>query len=285
VSALGPALVLFLLMLVIGIELRADDFRRVLRHPRAVWVGTFGHLVALPCASVLLLRAVDVSPSLAAGVVLIAATPGAGMSNVFAYLAGAHTALSVTLTALASLLAAVSLPLVMALGVRGVGGEQQAVEVPLLAFAGQLLLLVVLPIGLGMQLRQRWPEASLRHAPRLRLGTLLAVLALIAVSAGSGDVDLVSEVRSALWLALCWTAMAMALGMLLGAVADLDADDRFTIGVELAAKNVGLSAIVALTALESPELAIFAGAYVAVGYPLILGLSLGRRRLRRAAAA
>jgi len=285
VTALGAAFVLFALMLVIGLELGVDDFRRVLRHPRAVWVGTFGHLCALPIATVLLLRAVDVSPSLTAGVVLIAATPGAGMSNVFTYLAGAHTALSVTLTALASLLAAVSLPVVMALGMRGVGETAQAIDVPVLALAGQLLFLVVLPIGLGMHLRRRWPEASRRHGARLRLGTLLAVLGLIALSVATSDSDLVGEVRNGLWLALCWTAMAMGLGLAIGAVADLDADDRFTIGIELASKNVGLSAIVALTALESPELAIFAGAYVVVGYPLVLGLALARRRLRGARPA
>jgi BASS family bile acid:Na+ symporter len=285
VTALGAGLVLFSLMLVIGLELGVDDFRRVLRHPRAVWVGIFGHLCALPLATVLLLRAVDVSPSLAAGVVLIAATPGAGMSNVFTYLAGAHTALSVTLTAVASVLAAVSLPVVMSLGVRGVGGAAQAIDVPLLALSAQLLFLVVLPIGLGMQLRRRWPEASRRHAARLRLGTLLAVLGLIAFSAGTSEGDLVGEVRTGLWLALCWTAMAMLLGVGLGALADLDADDRFTIGIELAAKNVGLSAIVALTALQSPELAIFAGAYVVMGYPLVLLLALARRRMRGARPA
>ena len=58
-----------------------------------------------------------------------------------------------------------------------------------------------------------------------------------------------------------------------------------TIGIELAAKNVGLSAIVALTALESAELAVFAGAYVAVGYPLILATALVRKRLRARATA
>lgn len=281
-SALGPGLVLFALMLVIGLELALDDFRRVAREPRAVWVGTAGCVLVLPLASVALLRAVEVSPNLAAGVMLITATPGAGMSNVFTYLGGAHTALSVTLTAVASLLAVVTLPLVMVLGVRAVGGDAPAIEVPVFQLGGQLLLLVLLPIGIGMRLRQRWPEACRRLAPRLRLGTLLAVVALVAVSVGSDSSSgLFDEVRSGLLLALLWTAMGMGLGLALAGLAGLGADDRFTIGVELATKNVGLSAIVALTALESPQLAVFAGAYVAVGYPLVLGLALARRRLRR----
>jgi BASS family bile acid:Na+ symporter len=287
VTAVAPGLVLFLLMLAVGLELTPDDFRRVARFPRAVWVGTLGNLVALPLASVLLLRVVDASPELAAGVVLITATPGAAMSNVFTYLAGAHTALSVTLTAIASLLAVVTLPLIMALGVRGLGGAAPVVDVPVLAFSLQLLLLVLLPTGLGMALRSRWPAPTRRHAGKLRAAALLAVLGVIALSVGSGadaaESELLAALRAGLPLALGWTLMALVLGVAIAAAARLDADDRITIGIELAAKNVGLSAIVALTVLDSPELAVFAGAYVAVGYPLVVGLALVRRRLRRGA--
>src|SRR5262245_59132405 len=144
VTIVAAGSILFALMLAVGLELVPDDFRRVARHPRSVWVGTLANLAALQFVSVLLLRAVDVSPELAAGVVLITATPGAAMSNVFTYLAGAHTALSVTLTAIASLLAVVTLPLVMWLGMRGLGGSAPAIDVPVLVLFGQLLCLVLL---------------------------------------------------------------------------------------------------------------------------------------------
>ena len=286
-SVAAAGLVLFALMLAVGLELTADDFRRVARYPRAVWVGTLGNILALPIATVLLLRALDVSPNLEAGLVLITATPGAAMSNVFTYLAGAHTALSVTLTAIASLLAVVTLPLIMALGVRGLGGSAPAVDVPVPALGAQLLFLVLLPTALGMELRRRWPEATARHGGKLRAGALACVVGVIALSVGAdeSDAELLGEVRSGLPLALGWTVMAMLLGVALSAAAGLGSDDRLTIGIELAAKNVGLSAIVALTALESAELAVFAGAYVMVGYPFILVTALVRKRLRACATA
>jgi BASS family bile acid:Na+ symporter len=285
VTIVAAGLILFALMLAVGLELTTDDFRRVARYPRAVWVGTLGNLCALPIATVMMLRAIEVSPHLAAGLVLITATPGAAMSNVFTYLAGAHTALSVTLTAIASLLAVVTLPIIMALGVRGLGGSAPALEVPVLALGGQLLFLVLLPTALGMALRRRWPEATARHAGQLRAGTLTAVVAVIALSVGADESGLLGEVTSGLPLALAWTVMAMLLGIALSALAGLGADDRMTVGIELAAKNVGLSAIVALTALESAELAVFAGAYVLVGYPFILVTALVRKRLRAGAIA
>lgn len=285
VAAAG--LVLFLLMLAVGLELTLDDFRRVARYPRAVVVGTLANLCALPLATVLVLRQLDVSPNLAAGLVLITATPGAAMSNVFTLLAGAHTALSVTLTAIASLLAVVTLPIIMMLGVRGLGGAVAPVDVPVLGFAAQLFFLVLLPTALGMTLRGGWPEMTARHGGKLRAAALVAVLGVIALSvaADESDAALVAEMRSGLPLALGWTLMALLLGVALAALAGLGSDDRMTIGIELAAKNVGLSAIVALTALESAELAVFAGAYVAVGYPLIIVMALVRKRLRAGATA
>jgi BASS family bile acid:Na+ symporter len=284
VTVVFAGLILFTLMLAVGLELTVNDFRRVARYPRAVWVGTLGNILALPIATALMLRAIDVSPNLAAGLVLITATPGAAMSNVFTYLAGAHTALSVTLTAIATLLAVVTLPLIMALGTRSLGSAVEAVDVPVLALGGQLLFLVLLPTALGMALRRRWPEATARHAGKLRAGTLACVVAVIAHSLGADESGLLGEVASGLPLALAWTVMAMLLGIALSALARLGSDDRITVGIELAAKNVGLSAIVALTALESAELAIFSGAYVLVGYPFVLVTALVRKRLRATGA-
>lgn len=282
-TVVAAGLVLFALMLAVGLELAPDDFRRVGRHPRAVVVGTLGNLCALPLATVALLRALDLSPDLSAGVMLIAATPGAALSNVFTLLAGAHTALSVSLTAVATLLAVVTLPVLMALGLRGLGGAMPELDVPVLAFSGQLFFLVLLPTAIGMGLRRRWPEATRRHAPKLRAGTVVAILGVIALSVGADESGLAAEVQAGLGVAFVWTAMAMGLGIALAALARLGSDDCITIGIELAAKNVGLSAIVALTALESAELAVFAGAYVLVGYPFVLVTALARRRLRGAA--
>jgi BASS family bile acid:Na+ symporter len=285
VTLVAAGLILFALMLAVGLELTPDDFRRVARYPRAVWVGTLANMCVLPLVTVILLRALDASPNLEAGLVLITATPGAAMSNVFTYLAGAHTALSVTLTAIASLLAVVTLPIIMAFGMRGLSDAVPVVQVPVLALGAQLLFLVVLPTLLGMALRKRWPEATRRHAGKLRGAALCAVVAVIAVSAGADDHGLADEVIGGLPLAFAWTSMALLLGVALASAARLDADDRITIGIELAAKNVGISAIVALTALESAELAVFAGAYVAVGYPFVLATALVRRRLRGARSA
>ena len=94
--------------------------------------------------------------------------------------------------------------------------------------------------------------------------------------------DLVQEVLvRALPAAALWTLGAGAAGWLTGAMLRLDRADRFTFAIEFSAKNVGMAAIVALAGFPRPELAVFAGAYVAVGYPMAVVASLVFRRLHR----
>ena len=103
-SELGPY-GLFVLMTIVGMELTVDDFRRVVAAPRAVIGGTLGQLLLLPLMTWGLVVGLGLAPIFGAGAVLVAVSPGAGISNVLAAVARANVALSVTLTAFASVLA------------------------------------------------------------------------------------------------------------------------------------------------------------------------------------
>ena len=276
---LAAPFVLFAMMTVVGLELTADDFRRVARYPLVVLVGTAAQWTLLPLMAAGLLATTRPEPGVAAGIVLVTAAPGGGVSNVFTFLAGANTALSVTLTAVSSLLAVVALPLVTATGFAWFVGEEGGVAVPVLPLIGQLVVLVVLPIGLGMELRRRRPHVAERHASRLR-GVVLVLLAVLFTAALRADQSgLVSEVFRNLGLALLWSVAAAALGLAVALLLRLSGPDRFTFAIEFSVKNVGLAAIVALAGFDRPEFAVFAGSYVMVAYPLAAVCSLAYRRL------
>jgi len=268
VVQIAAPFVLFAMMGIVGLELTLEDFRRVARYPRAVVVGTLGQLTLLPLASVLLARTSGLESHLLAGLVLIVAAPGGGISNVFTFLARAHTALSVTLTAVSSLLAVVTLPLLLATGLDLLAGEQVALVVPIVPMIGQLVLLVLLPIGLGMWLRVRRPDLGARYARPFRRFVLASIVLLLLAGVGSDESGLAKDLVRCAGLALAWTAMAMGLGWALARLCGLDRADAFTFLIEFSVKNVGLAAIVAISSLERPALAVFAGAYVLVGYPL-----------------
>ncbi len=280
---LGP-LILLPLMFVVGLQLVPDDFRRVLSAPKAVVGGTLGQLLFLPLAALAVAYLVPISPMIAAGAVVLAATPGAGMSNVMAAVSRANVALSVTLTAIASLLAIVVLPSMTALGIRILVGDATEVEVPVSNMITQLVLFLAIPILLGMAVRSRRPDASARYVVRANRVAVIAILALTVLGAVSGEgmMPTGAEFGWTLFAAFLWTLMAMGIGWLLGWVLRLDPDDRFTLVIEFAARNLALTIVIALGSMGRLDLALFAGAYSLSGFPLVILLAAYRgRRLGR----
>jgi len=276
---LVAALILFAMMSVVGLELTVADFRRAARHPKVIVWGTLAQLSIVPLGTAALLLIYPLAGHIAAGMVLIAAAPGGGISNVFTYLAGANTALSVILTAVASLAAVVSFPVLSSIGIQLLLGEQIAVEVPIAPLIGQLVILVLLPIGFGMVVRDRRPGLAGRYATPLRRLTFVAIIGLLVIAMASDRSGLAADVTHGLIAALIWTLMAMGLGWGLARVAGLNRDDAFTFLIEFSVKNVGFAAIVALAVLNRPDLAVFFGSYVLIGYPLAALFAMAYRKI------
>lgn len=272
------AVILFTMMTVVGLELTLSDFRRVIERPRAVLVATLAQLTLLPAATAFFLLAYPLAGNMAAGVVLIAAAPAGGISNVFCYLAGANVALSIALTGLSSLAAALTFPVLAGLGLNWFAREAVDVELPILPLIGQMLFLVLLPVCLGMAVRHRRPQLAIRYGGPLRRLTFLAIIGLIIIAIASDTTGLAGQVLDGLLAALVWTAMAMALGWGVARLTALPPDEGFTLLIEFSVRNVGLAAIVALAVLQRPDLAVFFGAYVLVGYPLAALLSVIYRK-------
>ena len=185
-QATGP-LVLFLLMFLVGLGLTVSDFRRVASAPRAVVVGTLAQVFMLPLMTFALVTGLGLPPMFGAGAVLLALSPGAGMSNVLVAFAKANTALSVTLTAVASVVAVVTLPSVSAATLQLFSTETVLVEVPVGLLMLQLALSLLLPITLGMWVLARWPEFVTRLAKILRNGLMALIGVVIAAAVAFGE--------------------------------------------------------------------------------------------------
>lgn len=278
---LGP-FVLFLLMVIVGLQLTPPDFRRVLANPRVVVVGTLGQLLLLPLMTWAVISALGLSPIFGAGAVILAASPGAGMSNVMTAVAGAHVALSVTLTAVSSVLAVVTLPFLTAMGMRLFIGDAADVEVPVGYLISQMALFLLLPIALGMGARARFGDATLRYVSWANRTAVIAIIALTVVSASGSQTALPSgdEFTRALVAGALWTVFAMGIGWGLARLMELDADDRFTFLIEFSARNIALAFIVAVSSLGRLELGFFSGAYAATGFPAAILVAVLRGRLR-----
>ena len=286
INAIAGPIVLFLLMTIVGLELTPADFRRVLSAPRAVIGGTIAQWILLPLMTWVVVRMFDLAPAFGAGAILVAVSPGAGISNIMAALGRGNTALSVTLTATASVFAVVTLPTFSAFAMRIFLTDSQPVDVPVAMLIGQLFVALLLPIGLGMWLRTRHPHRAQLWAPRLQRATMGVIVLVVGVAIALAPDEQVNFEGSgiATVAAAVWTLMAGGIGWTVASALRLSNDDRFTYFIEFGARNIAVAAIVAMSGLDRLDLTFFSGVYATAGYPILMTAVFLRRRRRPAAA-
>ena len=171
--------ILTLLMFDLGLTLRLEDFSKVFRRPWPLAVAMVGQLVLLPAIALGLAWAFHLEPVFFIGLVLIACCPGGSSSNVFSKLAGGDVALSVTLTAISSVVTLCTIPLIMSWATALVG-ESVGITLPVGNLIKQNLLLMFLPVVLGIGMNYAWPEAA-RKTDKV-LGKLAFPLLLVLIT-------------------------------------------------------------------------------------------------------
>lgn len=151
--AVGLPMALAIIMFGLGLSLIPDDFRRVVRSPRAVVVALALQIIVLPAVAFGLVQAFQVDPLIAVGVMLLAASPGGTTANLFSHLFRGDVALNVTLTAINSVLAALTIPLITNLAIDFFdAGDTLGLQ---FAKVVQVVAIVLVPVGIGMAVRQR----------------------------------------------------------------------------------------------------------------------------------
>ncbi|HIZ98787.1 MAG TPA: bile acid:sodium symporter, partial [Candidatus Janibacter merdipullorum] len=173
----GLPIALAIIMFGLGLSLTVGDFRRVARSPKAVVVALVLQTLVLPAVAFGLVVAFDVDPLLAVGVMLLAASPGGTTANLFSHLFRGDVALNITLTAVNSVLAAVTIPVItnFAIGYFDADGDLGLQFGKVL----QVIAIVLLPVGLGMAVRQRSREFADRTDRPVRIFSIL-VLVVVA---------------------------------------------------------------------------------------------------------
>jgi BASS family bile acid:Na+ symporter len=274
------------IMFAMGLELSTKDFVRMIEMPRAVVVGLLAQIVLLPALAFGLAYALSASPATAAGMVILAACPGGPPSNVLSYLAGAHIALSVTLTALSSLVTVITVPFIVNLGLAVFYDGSASVRLPIVQTLAQLTLISILPIGIGIYIRARYTERVKRLQSKIKRAslTVFCLAAIVIVYDTWEEFELHFAAAAVASVALCWSSLAM--GYAIASLSRLDRRDRFTIALEVGVQNIALSSLIILTQLDRPELIPLPSAYAVVSLPsavlLAVGFAVVRSRERSA---
>ena len=262
--------VVIMMMFVVGLELTLEDFRRIQSYPKPVLVGTAGQLIILPLIAVVLAFVLDPPRHIVAGMVLVAACPAGAISNYYVYLARANVAFSVTLTAVTTVLAFVTLPVLTALGFKLLLDQQETIPVPVGDMMSQLFVVLLLPTAAGMWARHRWTVWVKRHGSLLKQLSLGALALLIAFIIQDQAENLVTQIGELFLTAVLFTLFAMAAGMVIGRMLGLSSRDWFCFMVEYAARNMAIATVVGASLLGQTEFVLFAAAFFLIQVPLML---------------
>jgi len=181
-------LALAFIMFVLGLGLTGADFLRVIKQPRDFFVGAFSQIILLPIIAFVLVKAWSIAPELAIGVMIIAAAPGGVTSNLLTSFAKGDVALSISLTAIISLLCVVTIPFIVLTSVELLGGSNITKDISLLSMSRDMFLIVTVPVILGMLLRKFSSGVALKLEPiAKKISIVLFVLVLLGAIAAERE--------------------------------------------------------------------------------------------------
>lgn len=238
--------ILGLVMFGIALELTIDDFKRVVSEPRAVIVGLMGQLLLLPAMTFVLIMALDPHPSIALGMILVAACPGGNMSNFFTHLSRGNSGLSISMTSVVTLTAVFATPFNVAFWgsqIPSTAAILSEVHVDPVKMVTIIALLLAVPIVLGMSVRRKWPEAAKRWAKRFKIFSLVAFAAFVVIALGKNFDPFLEHIDKVFFLVLLHNGVALALGYVLASISGLEERDRRAITIEVGIQNSGLGLV------------------------------------------
>ena len=275
-QALLPAALAFI-MFAMGLTMPARDFKVVFRRPRALVAGLLAKLVLVPLAGLAVVAAWRPEPDYAVGMILLAACPAGVTSSLLTHHAGGRIALAASITALTSLAASVSVPLLVNFGLTIFAGFDHAVDLPVTRMVLGIFLVDTVPLALGLGLARLAPDLARRLA-RLARPAATALFALIVVGAFASQRDaLADHLTDVVPAALTLNLLAMGLAWSLGF--GLDPVDRIAMVMENGLQNGAVGIFVAVTLLGNPAMMVPSIVYALVMNVTALGfIALVRRR-------
>ena len=259
--------VLLVLMFQLGIELDGAAFRRVAKLPKALFVGLAGQLLLLPAAAFAVGTLFRLPPVYFMGLMLIACCPGGSSSNVFSMLAKGDVALSVTLTALSSIITLFTIPPVMAFAARIVERHTEtSIDLPVAKLILQNIVLLFLPMAAGALFRRLRSEAAGRVSAVLKRVAFPALMLLAALFFLQYTREIVANIASLGPPTAAMLLLSTGAGALLARSFRLGTAARRTIVIEIGMQNAAQAIAVASSPLvfNNGEMAIPAIVYALV---------------------
>ena len=244
---------LALVMFGIALDISLDDFRRLVKKPKPLFIGVLSQFVLLPAVTFILVMLMEPLPSIALGMFMVAACPGGNISNFITHLAKGNTALSVSLTAVATLLAVVMTPLNLQLWgsfYPPTATLLQEVAISPFAMIKLVALLLGLPLILGMWINHISPNWAFKTAKVLKVLSLMFFVVLIFVALYDNRDIFMEYVLYVFWMVLLHNLLAFVTGYSVANLMGLSQRNKRTIAIETGIQNSGLGLLLIFTFFE-----------------------------------
>ncbi|MCO8087143.1 MULTISPECIES: bile acid:sodium symporter family protein [Acinetobacter] len=270
-------LALAIIMVGLGLELTPKDFARVTKHPKAVLVALFCQLVLLVGIAFLLCKILALPPLLAVGMMLLAASPGGSTANLFSYLFKGDLALNITLTAINSVIAALTLPIIVNFAIAHFLQADQSIGLQFSKIL-QVFGIIIVPVIIGMLIRHYAPRLTEKLNKPLRI---FAVIFLILIIIGAivqerhnilnyiGDIGLATAL---------FCISSLVIGYFVPRLFGINSAQARASAFEIGIHNSTLAMTIALTVMASSTVAMPAAVYSIFMYifAAIFGMLLNR---------
>jgi BASS family bile acid:Na+ symporter len=251
-----------IIMFGLGLSLTVADFTRVVRYPKATIVALGCQILVLPALCLGLVLLFDLEPTLAVGMMLLAASPGGTTANLFSHLAKGDVALNVTLTAVNSVLAVVTLPLVVNLALAGFLEGDDAIGLQPAKML-QVFAIVLIPVAIGMVVRHRAEGFTERMRGPVKVASIVVLVAVIVVAVWQERENVLGYVRDVGLVALLLCVFSLTIGYFMPRAARVERRQSIASAFEIGIHNSTLAITIALSPslLNSAEMAIPAAVY------------------------
>ena len=240
---------LAVIMFGLGLNLSVTDFVNLLKRPKPAVFGLFSQLFFFPLMAFALVKVLPVSPEVGLGLVLLASCPGGATSNLFTHLAGGVIALSVSLTAISSIVTVFTIPLILGVTLESFGFGESPISLSFGKMMLQLVLLTWVPISMGMVTRKHKPTLVPKMDGWVKRFSVVFLVLLISLVILKERYQFGMMLRQAGLGSMLLNAIALGIGGIGGWVLRLDFKERVTVALEVGVQNGAMAILIASSPL------------------------------------
>jgi len=252
---------LFFIMFGMGLSLKLADFKNVSQSPKAVTLGLIGQMLVLPLIAFLLAIALQLPPEIAVGLMIIALAPGGATSNMFTYLSKGDVPLSISLTAIVSVITPFTIPIFAAMSMAFFMDNNTEFSLPVVKTIIQLLVITLIPVALGMFVLSRWPNLAVKLENFLKWFSVVFLFLIIVLIVLKNKDNMLSFFAEAGLATLLLNISVLIIGYQMAKLAQLSHAQSVSIGFEVGIQNGTLALLVAGTLIGNEVMMIPAVTY------------------------